>query len=193
MVVGDKQTFRRLWLSGALGNRPRVWTSVKQVQESNYNGTLSLRVHIPNSPLTMYNVPVSDLCKVMWDLYNRGIDTDQIWFNESAPDDRIILQGEYFHGVGRHGSFLNRYFNYSFFKGKMKPAMLQSREDGGLLDSSGVSTDILLQTLMTPNSWDEFQELRDQFPDHTIELGIYEDYVGVNERCNHLIWEVRQY
>lgn len=192
-MIADKKTFRQLWLEGKLGNRPRVWTSLADLMRSQYRGSLSLRIHTPSSPHTRYGVHMDELCNVLLELEGKGVDVNQIWFNESAPDDRLILQGEYFHGQAVSGAFLNRYFMYSWKQEKMKPAMLRSRDAGELHDSDGIMTDLILQSVMMPNSWDEFLGLRDRYPDHTIELGVYDCEVGTNPGCNHLIWEVRMY
>lgn len=197
LSITDKAIFRRLWLAGELGNRPRVWTSLEALHASKYDGTLSLRIHVPSSPFSMYNVPMKELCRAMWHLAERGVDNSQVWFNESAPDDCLKLQGEYFHGV-KNGAFLNRYLNFSRAQSKMKDAMLLPRfvpslHGDVLQDSEGLRTDEILRAVMTPYSWEEFQELRERFPDHTIEFGVYDCAVGIQPHCNHLIWEIRDY
>jgi hypothetical protein len=195
-ILRHKTDFRERWLDGRLGNRPRVWTSVKELGDSNFRGEMSLRIHLPGSQHTVYGVPFEKLGWTLRELAMQGVDVSQVWFNESAPDHLLILQGEYFHG-GAKGSFLNRYLMYSTAKYKMKRIMDLPRYSpiGGnvLCDTEGLATDLLLQSVMTPYSWEEFSELRERFPDHSIEFGVYGQDVGTSRGCNHFIWEVRQY
>lgn len=185
--IATKEAFREAWLAGRLGNRPRVWTSEAEVAASGYCGELSIRVHASSSQHSRYGVPAADLARVAAGLRNTG--ATGLWFNESAPDDCLILQGEFFHGT-KSDCIINRYLHYSTEKCRMKEAFAYGKPTK---QSEGVATDVILSTFLSPWAWDDFQVLRNQYEDHTIEFGVYSKSVGVLPGNNTLIWEVRNY
>lgn len=187
-MIATKNEFRAKWLAGELGNRPRVWTSIEDLKASGYRGDLSLRVHAASSQHSRYNVKYESIEQITRELQADG--ASGIWYNESAPDDQLVLQGEFFHGTGRSGTFLDRYLMFSWQKTKMKDAFACGQPRSW---SEGVMTKLLLASVMTPTAWEQFHGLCNQYEDHTIEFSVYGHDVGIEPHNNVLIWEVRAY
>jgi hypothetical protein len=186
--ITTKEAFRAAWLAGTLGNRPRVWASEAAIIADGYTGELSIRVHASSSQHSRYRVPVTRLVEVATELRQAG--ARDLWFNESAPDDCLLIQGEYYHGGSINARVLNRYLHYSTESVKMKEAFAYGKQT---FHSEGLATDVVLSTLMSPRAWDDFQLLRERYEEHTIEFSVYGREVGVLPFNNTLIWEVRNY
>lgn len=143
----------------------------------------------------------------------RGFASQDLYFNESAPDDRLLLQGEY------HNDH-TRYLMYSRAQLAMKDALalpLDHDYMGMILcgfrvegpteywqaaaeserqhrhESEGLKTEMLLRANMNANSWEDFNILRDEYPGHIIEFGCYDCELGSVTGRNTLMWEVRHY
>lgn len=208
MRIETKAQFRDLWLRGVFGNKPRVWKSYEELQAAGYTGNVSFRMHVPDSRHTRYGVPADGIQAALGELQTVGIHASDIWFNESAPDDHLLLQGEYT-DIERPGYVVDRYLMYSRAKTQMKKALalplaIDLYIPGHLNwsheahcqfrhESEGLRTDLLLQSVMNANSWDDFCELRLLYPQHVIEFSVYDHCVGDCPHRNTLIWEVRDY
>lgn len=206
MAIIEKARFREMWLAGKFGNKPRHWQSYQEIIDAGYTGNVSFRIHTPDSKHTRYGVPVSCIPVTLDELTAAGVDPEQVWFNESAPDDRLVLQGEYFDG--QIGPMLfDRCLDYSRAKTQMKTAMRlplvpdepdwmrKISEYCDLIRSqtTGLQTEMLLKSVMNENSWEDFNELRLLYPGHIIEFSVYDHCVGDCPHRNTLIWEVRLY
>jgi hypothetical protein len=104
-----------------------------------------------------------------------------ITFNESAPDHRLILQGE----VQQSINHLD--LTYSREKTNMRKAMENP------LTIKGISALLLLKQHADPKSLGTMLSLLRQFQDHVIEFGIYSVNLGCIPHRNTIIWEVRKY
>lgn len=58
MKIANKIQFYRLWNAGALGNRPRTWSSAKELQASGWTGPVVIRSAVIPGWETRYDVPV---------------------------------------------------------------------------------------------------------------------------------------
>lgn len=182
-MISSKSEFLKLWNAGRLGNKLRTWASVGEAE--GYDGLFSIRDGRPDSNLARYLVPrdkVTENVEAM-----RLLGARDVYFVEMAPDHRLVLQGEYINGNlrGVGGSHvLNKYLMYSREQTQMKRVKKW-------LHLEGAASLALLRQHMDGNSWDDFQDLQDRYPDHTIEFGVYECFVGNLPGRNTIIWEVR--
>ena len=112
-----------------------------------------------------------------------------IMVNEAAPDDDVILQGEYLNDIYEiDGEVGWGYFRYSRARAQMRDALAASPEVAHRLRS-----DLLLKLAMTPASHDDWNLLLEQHPGHVLEVSIYDRCLGDTPGRNALVWEVRKY
>jgi hypothetical protein len=208
MRLESKREFRDAWLAGRLGNRLRSWRTYEELLASGYLGCVSFRLHTPNSKHTQYHVPLAEIPARLEGLRDRGVDLRDVWFGESAPDGQLLLQGEYFDGQNGDALY-DRYLMYSRAKTQMKTALalplaidLYIARSGSWSheahcqfrhESEGLRTELLLQSVMNANSYDDFVELRQLYPTSVIEFSCYEHCLGDCDSRNTIIWEVRDY
>jgi hypothetical protein len=179
--VTNKQQNYRLWQSGAFGNKLKAWRSYSEWARSCV--LVVLRTLIPGGPC-IYNLHTAFVLSKINEWIASGIPEDAIMINEAAPDHDVVLQGEYFNGV------LDRpdYFYYSFAKAHMRDALKSEAHH-----SWGLEVDMLLRRYMTPSSYEDWRVLLDQYPNHVLEVSIYNHCLGDIPGRNALVWEVRIY
>lgn len=183
----EKDDFLIAWNNGILGNKLRSWDSLEELYASGYQGLLSIRSRVPDHRKTLYHIPFDQLTRSIDGLIlNNSMRLDEMYFGESAPDERLVLQGEFFHGEGQMGSFHNRALTISREKTQMKKAKIWEHHDG-------LPAEMLLRSVMNENSWADFNDLRELYPDHAIEFSVYDICLGSCAGRNVLIWEVRRY
>lgn len=173
MRIRSKRAFYERWRKGLLGNRPRVWTDAEALAASGFGGTVTAREDTGRGGgRCLYRLPVA-----------QAVVLGPGWtFNESAPDDELVLQGEAARTV--RGVTLR----YSTQAGlPMRPAMRTGTE------VSGASAIALLDWGLTPTSRDDLDALWDLYPDAVVEFSAYARNVGDQPHRNALIWEVRDY
>jgi hypothetical protein len=106
---------------------------------------------------------------------------DRVNFNESAPDERLVLQGEVSRFVG------GLYLRYSTLKLPMRSAMKDARDVGG------ASAQAILRGVLTGSSYEDLDALLELYPDAVVEFGAYAKCLGAIPGRNAVIWEVRAY
>ena len=171
-----KKDFEEVYFSGGLGNKLRSWQSAAELLASDYKGTVTARSRVANSKNVRYNVGMEEVKDF----------GDEFYFNESAPDENLLIQGEFL-----HDAYHNRYLMYSDEKIKMRKFLKLPSDK--IKTSEGTTTYIILNTLMSPNSWEDFRILEAEYFGHVIEFGIYNHYLGDCLGRNTIIWEVRSY
>lgn len=182
--VRSKHVYSQLWQQGAFGNRLRVWLSLKALRASTYQGPLSIRyLGEEGGRWTFYNVANDNAEQMCQRIITEGGEAARIIFNENAPDERLVLQGELWTGADRLYWLI-----YSRLKAKMREA-LRTRP----LFSFGLSTLMLLRGAMTPSSYADMETLVEMYPAHAIEFSVYSMCCGNIPGRNTVIWEVRRY
>lgn len=168
---------------GTLGNTLRAWTSLQEVFASGYRGTLTLRyAGEAGGGLCRYEVPLAEVATVMRDWTQAGANPDLVRFNESAPDQFLLLQGE----VTRLPCGLTLFGSTQ--PGKMREAL---RKMGRHL--YGLQAKLILEYHLDAASYTDMMDLLDSFPDHVIEFSTYSVDLGQAPHRNTVIWEVRAY
>jgi hypothetical protein len=102
-------------------------------------------------------------------------------FNESAPDECLLIQGEL--GEGPGGWWLT----YSTVQDKMRTAMQSA------IFAEGLTAKTILRTYCCPSSLDDLYSLLELYPGHIIEFGVYTKNLGDTPNRNSIIREVRKY
>jgi hypothetical protein len=98
--------------------------------------------------------------------------------SEMMNDDDIAVQGEWYKGE----------LFASFVQKPMRPALAQAAFRVG-----GIMAIDCIRRYFNPCSLEDFNELRDSYPDAVIEFSAYYHKVGMLPHRNVLIWEVREY
>ena len=199
-VLSKRQNYR-LWQSGAFGNKLRAWrypdewfaSSALRRSRGNYLECLvALRVLKGAGGACIYDLRPWEVerCRELC-LFNYR--DEDIMVNEMAPGDRICLQGEYWNGLAPDamGTMRNGYFFGSRTKSSMRLA-LGGREPGQL-HAYGLVADLMIREAMTPSSYEDWCALLDQYPNHVLEVSIFDRCLGDIPGRNALVWEVRRY
>lgn len=126
---------------------------------------------------THYNLPIEQLDDVLADLAAKGCDTSRCYFNEAAPDDALVLQGE----------LIGHSLMYTTAK---KPMKLGFAEETRYAE--GAATEAILRWACNGPSYDDMQELRSRHPDAIIEFGCYSVCLGSQPDRNTIFWEIRE-
>ncbi len=181
--IKHKNDFVDLWLDLKLGNRMRAWKSIDgYLFDPKCSNPVNMRTRRDHGGgFVEYGVPYHQTTVIARKWEEKGIKRSDIFFNEPAPDDMLVTQGY----LMRTTEFYH--LDYNEAKIKMRPAM----ERPNTMTGSTVMG--YLRPKMSPDSWDDLQELLTEYPDDVIEFGIYENNVGVLPGRNMLVWEVRGY
>jgi hypothetical protein len=181
MIVNNKRQNYKLFISGEYGNHLKSWT-LDEYEKSNFSGLVTIMYRGPFSGgPCYYDVTRLNVKTLILDIENRGFSRDDLLIYESAPDDHIIIQGEYLNTAP--GAFY-----FSTCRYKMRDAL---KVDG--VNVTSIRGRIMLQNAMSPSSWEDFQVLLDKYPEHVIELSVYNKNLGNIQGRNTIIWEVRNY
>lgn len=187
VAIKTKQHNFRLWMSGAFGNRLRAWRTLDEWRKSDFCGCVSLRyLGSAGGGPCRYDINPSKVDEVVEEWIKCGLDPNKIVVNEGAPDDAVLVQGEYLNEVVPLKSVEG--FSYSCVKLKMREAFAVER-----INVTGLIGRFILRTAMTPSSWSDFNELLELYPDHVIEVPVYSRCISNIPGRNAIVWEVRQF
>ena len=107
----NKEEYYLLYNLGYFGNKLRTWNSYLEIIDSSWNGKVSMRSKRGiDRELVEYGLPLKDVPRKIDKWVKLGHPVDKISFNESAPDNCIIFQGEVSNIVG------GLYLSYSTMK-----------------------------------------------------------------------------
>lgn len=189
--VLDKAQSFRLWRTGAYGNKLRAWSTVGEYLRSDFRGKVALRSRRGGGgQFCVYDVPPWEVPLAWGDLVAEGADPDDVMVNEAAPDQHVVLQGEYWNGsyLGRDGYPRSCYLFYSRTQDQMRAALIRAPEV-----AEGLRADLMIEQVMSPGSREDWEDLKARFPEHVFELSVYDVFLGDVPRRNALVWEVRRY
>lgn len=161
-------------MKGLVGNKLRIWMSWRDLMDSGFSGTVSVRQkYRSSSNSSRYLIPVAKA------IAERN---ESVFYNESAPDQYLLIQGD----VMTTEKGLTVF--YSDLKKPMKMALAESGKH-----ITGLQALHLLRINMTPSSFDDLMDLIDIYEDHIIEFSAYSKDLGDCKGRNTIIWEVRKY
>lgn len=165
---------------GYFGNKLKTWYSFKEFLNDNYNEPVSIRYSGSNPGMyVVYNC--TNPIQTIKEFISTGANENLFIINESAPDERLLIQGELMKDYNGY------YLFYSLEKGKMRDCLKNG------IHLSGLSVKLLLQQYLFPSSFDDIMDLLDLYPNHVIEFSAYELPLGDCQNRNTIIWEVRLY
>jgi len=179
--VTNKLDGMRRWHAGEFGNKLRTWPYVEYFRRNICCPEAGLRYSDPRGGGACFEAHIPHYAVhdriVAWEFMGRNL--DNIMVCEEAPDHRLVVNGEY-HDV------------YGFHFSRVKKPMRAALKEGGRC-ASVPRARLMLRQAMTPSSWTDFEELTETYPEHVIELSVYECMLGVLPGRNTIIWEVRNY
>jgi hypothetical protein len=189
VIVTSKRQNYRLWQAGEYGNRLRAWGSVRGWRDSGFAGPVALRTLGDGGGPCHYDLLPDDVAAVVANVMSLGIPADGLMINESAPAGDILLQGEYLNDISvMDGRAAWGWFRHSRARRQMRDALAEAPET-----STGLASDLLLRSVMTPSSYDDWRVLLDRHPGHVLEVSVYGHCLGDTPGRNALVWEVRRY
>lgn len=182
--IKTKAQMYDLYEQGAFGNKLRTWDSVEDLLLSSYTGSVTARyLGDSGGGLAHYRIPVEEVLGWMVDeVKSKGLDPTKVRFNESAPDDRLVIQGEV---MRTHKGLVLR---YSRMKTMMRKALAEDTNH-----AYGLEAKLILKSDLMPASYYDIMCLMEQYQDAVIEFSTYEMPVGNGRARNTAIWEVRHY
>jgi len=178
-------------MGGVYRNKLRSWETLSDYRSSGFGGLVALRAREGGGgQFCVYDLAPHHVQPAVDDLVSRGVSSDSIMVNEMVPSESTLIQGEYWNAPyqGRDGYPVHCYLLYSRVKHSMRRALALAPET-----AEGLRADLLLKDAMTPGSYEDWQELLQKFPDHALEVSVYDICVGDVPGRNALVWEVRRY
>jgi hypothetical protein len=182
--INYKKQYFRLWNKGILGNKLRSWKTIEDIKKDNLGEDtyLVMRYLEPSTTTVKYKSTLLEIEKEIKHLISNGYyEESKFIFNEAAPDEKLLIQGEVMLGIYGYN------LTYSLLKLPMREALKQSVQY-----VNGLKTLILLEKYLEPNSIDNLKEILNKYPDHVIEFSTYSIVLGHLQQ-NTVIWEVRNY
>ena len=174
-----------------LGNRVLNWNSYQEILSSGWRGGGCMRsIRGVARKAAEYDIPFSDVKEAIKRWKINGIDEWQIKFNQSMPNDEIVIQGEIIDLAGPEAGALQASCSllYSNVKKPMNLALAEEQKQ-----AHGLTALMLLKANMDASSLDDIAAIFQMFPETTIEFTTYSINVGIIPHRNTVIWEVRSY
>jgi hypothetical protein len=181
--ISNKADFYLLYHAGILGNKALAWSSYQELLKSNWKGSVCLRSKkgVLRGRVD-YNVPFNEVYVKIDEWEREGYSLDSINFNQSMPDDNLILQGEVIDDI------LGWDLRYTTVKKPMNLA-LDEKENY----AKGLAAKMIMRGHLDPSSYSDIEALFGIFPNSAIEFSTYSISVGDIQNRNTVIWEVRNY
>jgi len=195
--IDSKEKFYNLYEKGIFGNKLRSWKTldefknkfeIHKMNQSVLPKSVSLRSMQQNTGLyTKYNVKVNNIEKNIEELISLGSKREWIRINESAPDEFLLIQGEFGHFEYNGNKKPEYELTYNTRKGKMRDCMIYAKT------VKGIQARQIMEQYLNIWSFTDIMELIDLYPNHVIEFSTYKYNLGTCPNRNTIIWEVRQY
>jgi len=180
--ISNKKEFYELYNAGLLGNRALAWNTHDELLASDWRGDICIRgVNIPRNQVR-YNIPFEKVPEEIKDLESKGIPKEILRFNQSMPDQDLVMQGEAAYLL--HGWELT----YTTVKTPMNKAFEKER-----LVARGLAVKLMLESTMDPSSFEDLKALFDLYPESIVEFSTYRIAIGNIPGRNTVFWEVRNY
>ena len=176
-MLNKKEMFNLL-RTGRLGNTLRCYTAL----DTDLPASVTIRYRGEHGGgICLFKVPGGKVPVILKELEQDGHSLDRVIINESAPDHKLLLQGE----LMQYDKGL--YLLGSYEKTDMRSAIRKAWIAEGLRVNS------ILKHLASPASYDMLIDMLDRYPGHVVEFGVYDCFLGWGRGHNTVIWEVRNY
>ncbi len=178
-----KEEYYRLYENGLFGNKALTWSSFDEVLKSGWKRNVCIRSRKPIARNRVrYNISLKDIPQHIKDFEILGVPENDLAYNESMPDEKLLLQGEVMiHTDGMH-------LLYTTLKKPMNQALSEESQK-----AKGLEAKILLKNCMYPSSLSDLMSIFEMFPDSAVEFSSYSISIGCIPGRNTIIWEVRNY
>lgn len=181
--VNSKHDYYTRYIAGEFGNRLQLWGTYGEWESSGFSGPIGIRNRKPDSPFCRYDIPHRLVKTVVDEFISKGCPPGDMTFNEAAPDQDLLIQGEFC--INYDGVFE---LIYSRVKRQMRIALKEKSEY-----AHGNHAKTILKHFVDINSYEWMEWLLDAYPGHTVEFSTYCRNLGSIPHRNTLIWEVRNY
>jgi hypothetical protein len=180
-LIQTKQGVYNLYEQGIFGNKAITWNSLDEIKNSGWKDKVCMRSKrgIARKEV-VYNIEINEVPKYIRIWKEKGIPESAIHFNQSMPDEKLILQGE----VTRFNCLTLR---YSTIKKPMNLALAE--EDIEVYNKEAYN---LIRGFMDKKSYNNLEELMEIWPESVVEFSSYNIPVGIL-KLNSVFWEVRNY
>jgi hypothetical protein len=162
-----------------------MFNTYQDLVDSDYRGCVSIRSKEGSSRFCKYLIPYDKVSECVDSFVKEGADRSLFTFNESAPDDELIFQGELGHSASG---------GYCLF-GSTLPLPMRIALDKNGKQWYGLEAIGRVKYYCNDNSYEMIKGLIDLYlhEDVVIEFGCYSKNLGVMLGHNTIIWEVRKY
>jgi len=182
--IDSKEECYLLYEAGIFGNKAITWNSFQEILDSGWKGKVCMRgrrSQIERGKV-VYNVNLNDVPKIIERFRSEGIFENYIGFNQSMPDEHLLIQGE----------IMRTWLGLSLWYTTKKEPMNGALKNESLY-AEGLRAKLLLEGNMCPSSYSDLEALFELFPNSAIEFSSYNINVGNIPNRNTVIWEVRNY
>lgn len=176
MIIESKEQMADLLVRGCLGNTVRIFRTEHELLDSGAPLTSVRCLGRPNLPHES-GFPALQAFPLA-----RSYETEfgcRTLVSEAPDDSRLLIQGEL-------SMIENRfYFFHSFMKTSLRLALRKG------IELKGLPVFWMLKGYLNSASFDDIRELMELYPNHVIELSIYDYCLGTRKGRNYVVWEVR--
>jgi hypothetical protein len=182
-TVNSKSEYYSLYEKGFFGNKPLTWNSIEEIVKNRWEGKICIRGKkgIARSK-ARFNLTLEEARNYIHSLEKEGILEKNLTFNQSLPDEELLIQGEIMRSIRSYS------LTYTTIKEPMNYALAKET-----LCTEGLTAINLIKANLFPSSYEDLQTLFNIFPDSVIEFSSYRIPLGSLPNRNTLIWEVRNY
>jgi hypothetical protein len=182
--INNKEECYLLYEAGIFGNKALTWNSLQEIRDSGWKGEVCMRGRLTQIERgkVVYNLNLNEVPRIIEQFKIDGIPESNIGFNQSMPDEHLVIQGEVMK------TWLGLSLMYTTKKEPMNSALKKES-----LYAEGLKAKLLLENSMCPSSYSDLEALFDWFPDSAVEFSTYNISVGNIPNRNTVIWEVRNY
>jgi len=185
VVIRNKKIFYNLYNKNLLGNKLKTWYTLRDIKKDNYSGPLMIRQTTGHGGLVKEFKNLDELSDYINSSLVDKEAREHFIYNECAPDDRVVLQGEVkYLDDGR----LYLYCARSCRGMRMREALAKHAES-----FYGMQARAILGQMLNNASYDDLFGLLEEYEGHVVEFSAYSINVGWAKGRNILIWEVRYY
>ena len=181
----DKSECYLLYEAGIFGNKALTWKSYDEIIKSGWRDGVCMRSKKGVARKEVrYNLKLEEVPEHIRQFRELGIAENMIGFNQSMPDEKLIIQGEVMY---HNGLF---WLLYSNVKKPMNRALAEKSEE-----VNGRCAQKTLIRNMNFDSYADLEKLLETFPTSVVEFSTYSIPVGNRAITGRdtVFWEVRNY
>lgn len=173
-------------------NHFRSWPNLEALASSGYQGWITIRSLVRDSPYFVPEVAPGTIYGAALDLLERGAKMCDLYFQEIPNPPVLDADGNWVSGVRRHINFeVQRSLNHLWIRYGTGQCNLRHDLENNGIELDGFRAVETLRHYLGPDCMDELNVLLNEYP-ACIEGTRFTDRVGVFE-SELLIWEIRNF